>query len=126
MASRLYTDTEQEESRFVRAGHGFHALTERHGDDVALKAFALKGRKRQHIAPTPDGMIDATTMKIPKIIKTIYSPGPRQFSRPGRRRARLNDPDSLALRNAAAHDQTLATSDAGAARAWALRILGNL
>ncbi len=121
MASWLYTDTKQEESRFVRAGHGFHALAERHGDDVALK-----GRKRQHIAPTPDGMIDATTMKIPKIIKTIYSPGPRQFSRPGRRRARLNDPDNLALRNAAAHDQTLATSDAGAARAWALRILGNL
>ncbi len=33
-------------------------LAERHGDDFAPKAFTIKGRKRQYIAPTPDGMIN--------------------------------------------------------------------
>jgi hypothetical protein len=59
-------------------------------------------------------------------IRKLYPDSDQRFFGPDGVVALLNDPVSLELRNAAAHDQTLSKEDARKVRAWAFDILRKL
>lgn len=86
----------------------------------------LRGEKKLTLGSMSIILQSSKETALRTYIQTLYPLAATTFFGSDGVVARLDDPDNLALRNAAAHDQTLSKEDAQAARAWALGILSYL